>query len=179
MCPSHKLINVWGYPAYTVLFKRNKTLVQTSVNISIIFSPPPFPRVVSHTFWLKIPHYTPASSTSIQYRYRGRGIVGDFQSKCGGPHPGEGWGENYGNVDWRLYQSLVSLKKHCISRIPSYIYELMRRTHSGGFGIGQKYGAPTSPTKTGPLTCNIKSGQKTKVCHFQLIEPHSSFKSHN
>ena len=45
------------------LRETRSTLVQTSVNISIIFSPP-FPRVWAQTFWLKIPHYTPAPSAS-------------------------------------------------------------------------------------------------------------------
>ena len=46
------------------LRETRSTLVQTSVNISIIFCPP-FPRVGDHTFWLKIPHYTPAPRASL------------------------------------------------------------------------------------------------------------------
>ena len=79
-----------GYP-HTFMCDKKHTVGDLALGKNM--GPPtsphiPYPYALS--IWL---------SSYWQYCHRGRGIVGDFQSKCVGPTLGEGWGVNYGNVD--------------------------------------------------------------------------------
>ncbi len=82
-------------------------------------------------------------SGRLDFRAQGAGLYsGGFSVKnVWAPNPGKG-GEKMMEKLTEVCTRVLFLLNNTVCRIPSYIYELMRRTHSGGFGIGQKYGDP-------------------------------------